>query len=77
MPPLKPFSFTAVVGCWIMLQDLWNISMTRLQTAASTEPQQLNSNATSWPRVLLTPAGCGWPAGGGGNELKQGWTLAL
>lgn len=30
VPPPKPFSFAAVAGCWIMLQDLWDATMARL-----------------------------------------------
>lgn len=29
LPP-KPFSFAAVAGWWIMLQDLWDATMARL-----------------------------------------------
>lgn len=72
-------SQTMLICCWGGLLDHAAGSMGYFydQTAASTKPQQLNSNAPSWPGVLLTPARCGWPAGRGGNELKQGWTLAL
>lgn len=73
------FSQTILICCCSRLLDhaVGSMGCYCDQSAASTKPQQLNSNGPARPGVLLTPARCGWPAGGRWKGAQAGLDFGL